>query len=456
MNRPDIGKLSTVRDDGGRVAIHPADVRGKFIRARYVFFAVLLAIYIALPLVKVNGRPLVHLDVASRRFYLFGDTFNAQDFWIVLFLLTTFAFGLFFVTTWVGRVWCGWACPQTVFLEGVFRPIERFFDGPREKRLRAQKARWTFPRAARAVGKHATYLAAASFLTHVAMSLFLSAWDLLAMVREGPVHHPVAFAWSVVVTGLIYFNFAWFREQLCIIVCPYGRLQSALTDRDSLIVGYDVKRGEPRGRAGTTTGACVDCNRCVQVCPTGIDIRQGLQLECLGCMQCIDACDEVMIKLNRPTGLIRWDSAKGLAGEPRRVLRPRLFIYGALMVASIAALVTVLVMRSPFEANLLRARGVPWVAAGEGAVRNQFELHLVNKSPEKTTYGIAVTGPDAASFVVPQMELQVGSLESFRLPLFVTARPDEVPEGFEFTVQISDRNTGESRGVKGRFLGPKG
>ncbi len=456
MDRPDIGRLATVRADGGRVAIHPADVRGKFIRARRWVFAALLAIYIAAPLVKVNGRPLVHLDVASRRFYLFGDTFNAQDFWIVLFLLTTFGFGLLFVTAWVGRVWCGWACPQTVFLEGLFRPIERFFDGPREKRLRMQKAPWTFGRMARAVGKHAAYLLVASFLTHVALSLFLSAWDLFGMIREGPANHPVAFTWSVVVTGLIYFNFAWFREQLCVIVCPYGRLQSVLTDRDSLIIGYDAKRGEPRGRAGTTTGACVDCNRCVQVCPTGIDIRQGLQLECLGCMQCIDACDAVMMKVGRPVGLIRWDSAKGFAGEKKRTLRPRLLIYGALAVASVVALTSALVLRSPFEANLLRARGVPWVAAGEGEVRNQFELHLVNKSPEKTTYAVAIAGPDAAKFVLPQKEISVGSLESFRLPLFVTARTKDVPAGFEFTVQVSDRRTGKERLMTGKFLGPQG
>ncbi len=454
--RPDISRLATVRADGGRVAIHPADVRGRFITRRRAVFALLLAFYVAAPLVKLDGRPLVHLDVASRKFFLFGATFNAQDFWIVLFLLTTFGFGLLFVTAWLGRVWCGWACPQTVFLEGIFRPIERFFDGPREKRLRAALQPLTVRRALRAVAKHAAYLLAASFLTHVALSLFVTAWDLLAMVRDGPFAHPVAFTWSAVVTGLLYFNFAWFREQLCVIVCPYGRLQSVLTDRDSLIVGYDAARGEPRGRAGTTSGSCVDCHRCVQVCPTGIDIRQGLQMECLTCAQCVEACDEVMDKLHRPRGLIRYDSAHGLAGQPRRVLRPRLFAYAGLAAASLIALTSALILRSPFEANLLRARGVPWTAAGDGLIRNQFELHLVNKSSQKETYEISVAGPPTAQIVLPRRELHIESLESVRLPFFVSAQSGEHPGGFGLEVLIRERRSGAERTVQARFLGPRG
>src|SRR5215217_8954410 len=215
---------ASLRTDGRRETIHPSDVKGRFLTRRRVLFAALMAFYLALPLLRVGGHPAVHLDVAARRFYLFGATFNAQDFWLVLFLATTAGFALLFATAWLGRVWCGWACPQTVFLEGLYRPIERWVDGPRERRLKQQRASWTFARAGRAVVKHALYLLVSLAISHVALSLFLSAGQLLAMVREGPAAHPVPFVWAVVVTGLLHFNYVWFREQLCVAFCPYGRL----------------------------------------------------------------------------------------------------------------------------------------------------------------------------------------------------------------------------------------
>ncbi|NMO21966.1 cytochrome c oxidase accessory protein CcoG [Pyxidicoccus fallax] len=461
QDSPRIDQLSSIRADGSRLAIHPADVHGRFITRRRIVFAVLMAIYVALPLVDVGGHPAVHLDVAARRFYLFGGTYNAQDFWRVLFLVTSVGFGLLFSTAWLGRVWCGWACPQTVFLEGVYRPIERFFDGPRERRLKQAGSPWTVGRVARAVAKHGAYMGVSLLISHAALSLFVSAGGLVSMVAEGPAASPVAFGWAMAVTGGLYFNFAWFREQLCVVVCPYGRLQSAMQDRDSIIVGYDAKRGEPRGRmlkvkpgeVAPPRGDCVDCRRCVAVCPTGIDIRNGLQMDCLACAQCVDACDEVMDKVGRPRGLIRYDSLNGLAGEKHRVLRPRLVLYGALMVAAFTGLVLSLVGRVPFEANLLRFQGTPYLIEN-GTVRNQFELHLVNKNPDETTFTIRVDSPVPAQVVVPQAEVKLSSLESFRVPLFITVQQGRVAMPFVFHVEVKDSASGEVKRMEARFLGP--
>jgi cytochrome c oxidase accessory protein FixG len=456
-----------LRPDGRRVAIHPIDVRGRFIRARRVVFAALLAVYLAAPLVPIGGHPAIHLDVARRRFFLFGATFSVQDFWIVLFLITGLVFSLLFVTAWRGRAWCGWACPQTVFLEAMFRPLERLIDGPRSHRLKLAGAPWSAGRAARAAVKHACYLAAALIISHTALSLFLSASELVAMVREGPARHPVAFAWAVAMTGALYFTFAWFREQICVVLCPYGRLQSVLHDRDSIVIGYDARRGEPRGKqrrlplAATAAGGdaaaagdCIDCKKCVWACPTGIDIRNGLQMECLACAQCVDVCDEVMAKIGRPVGLIRYSSLNALDGRPTRVLRPRLYVYAAAALIAVGAAVIALATRSSFEATIVRQPGVPWVVEGT-RVRNQLDVHVTNKTGAPARFRVTVDSPVPADVRLGEDALDIPALSDARIPLVITLERRDTSPGLTFGVVIENQTAAVTRRQSVRFVAPQ-
>ncbi|MBX7097614.1 MAG: cytochrome c oxidase accessory protein CcoG [Myxococcaceae bacterium] len=455
---PPDAQLASIKADGSRVRIFPSDVRGRFIRARRVVFGVLMLIYVLAPVIHLGKHAAVHLDVEHRAFYLLGNSFNAQDLWMLVLFAVSGVFSLLLITTWRGRVWCGWACPQTVFLEGLYRPIERLIDGPRERRLKAVGAKMTAGSVARRVAKHALYLLVSAGLSHVALALFLSREELWGMMLEGPAAHPTAFTWSVVVTGLAYFNFAWFREQFCVVLCPYGRLQSVMHDRDSIIIGYDARRGEPRGplqkkATDAPRGDCVDCKRCVTACPTAIDIRHGLQMECLACAQCIDACDEVMDRIGKPKGLIRYASLAELDHQPRRVVRPRLVLYGVLTTAATIALVIGLWGRTPFEANLLRLPGLPYVLEN-GQVRNGFEVHLVNKSPSTADYEVSVHAPDGAQVELAQNHFQVESMHNQRIPLLVRLDRARFMPGLAVTVEV--REVGGDRQLErsAKMLGP--
>lgn len=448
-------QLSSIRADGGRLAIHPLEVKGRYITWRRVTFAVLIAVYLAAPLLTVGGHPAVHLDVAARRFYLLGGTFNAQDFWMVLLLATGFAFSVLFVTAWRGRLWCGWGCPQTVFLEGVYRPIERLFDGPSARRHKLAGSPWTTGRIARAVGKHTAYLLVSIGIAHVATSVFVSLHELKGMILDGPAAHVEAFMWTTAFTAVLYFNFAWFREQFCVVLCPYGRLQSVLHDKESVTIGYDVARGEPRGKlGGAGVGDCIDCKKCVQACPTAIDIRNGLQMECLACAQCIDACDDVMVRIAKPKGLIRYASQNELGGAKRRVLRPRLILYAALATLSLGTLGVTLVTRTPFEANVLRLRGVPFVVEGD-RVRNQLEVHLVNKEPKPAHFKLKVTGADGLEVQLARDEVMLGSLEDTRVPMVVSMPRSSVHGTSKLELVVVEVETGVERHAPIPFVAPR-
>jgi cytochrome c oxidase accessory protein FixG len=441
--------------DGRRHAIQPADVRGRFHRARSGVFALLVILWAALPWVPLGGHPAVFLDVATREFFLFGATFNAQDTWLLFFLMTGVGFGLVYATALAGRVWCGWACPQTVFLEGVYRRIERLVEGPREKRVRRNAGPWNVDKTVRKLVSHGLYLAASLLVAHIFLSYFVSLPRTFAMVRQSPAAHPEAFAWVVVMTGLFYGNFAWFREQLCVVICPYGRLQSALLDPHSLVVGYDARRGEPRGKKGATgAGDCVDCKRCVVVCPTGIDIRNGTQMECIACTACIDACDDVMDKLGRPRGLVRYDSEDGLVGKPRKIVRSRMVLYTVLLVVGAVVAFVATRKHRDFEVGLLRLSGEPYTMEA-GEVRNALQLHVVNKRSEAATYRIEVEPADGMTVVLPMPTVTLASLSDAHVPVFVSVPRERFHQSFPVRARVV--RTGDARDevlVQGTFLGP--
>lgn len=459
VHLPVVERPSSLRPDGVRETIIPADVKGRYTRWRIIVRTVLIVFAAVLPFVRIDGRPALFLDIPARRFFLFGLSFNAQDAWLLFFGLTALGFGLVVVTTVLGRVWCGWTCPQTVLLEGLFRPVERWIEGPRNARMRRDRGPWTRDRLIRKVAKHAIFVLMASLVAHVIIAYFASLPSLATMILEGPLAHPQAFAWTTGVAAALYVDMAWFREQLCLVVCPYGRLQSILTDDDSLTVGYDVERGEPRGRRkkgqDENLGDCVDCNRCVVVCPTGIDIRHGLQIDCIGCTSCIDACDEVMDRLGKPRGLIRYDSLRGLRGEPRRWFRPRLAFYAVLGVIGAGVLTFALSGRTPYEANLLRAPGALFVRDGE-AIRNSFELHLVNKEDAETTFAIEVLErPENADVIIATPAPTLDALGSRRVPILVQVPDGRIDEGAKLVLEVTASGTDERARVEAPVLGPQ-
>jgi cytochrome c oxidase accessory protein FixG len=451
---PSLESVTTIGEDGSRRFIHPARAKGRFNVRRGLVMLVLIAIYVLLPWIDVNGSPAVFMDVARRQFHFFGFTLVTQDLWLGFFLITGLAFSLFYVTSLFGRIWCGWACPQTVFLE-VARRIEAWIEGEPAARRLLDRSPWTGRKTLLRALKHAAYAVFATMLAHVFLAYFVSLPVLYQMISHAPGENWTSFVLVAVITGALWFNFAWFREQFCIVLCPYGRLQGALIDKHSMVIGYDEQRGEPRGKKGTEgAGDCVDCRRCVAVCPTGIDIRQGQQIECIGCAACIDVCDEVMQRISRPKGLIRYDSLEGLAGRRTRWIRPRTILYTALLLAGMAALAAGLSTLRPAAVSLLRLPGAPYVIE-RGDVRNQFLLRVVNKQHSGESYRVEMLNPPSGLSMVGAMEpMEVEALgEGMRPLVFTLSRKDfryEIP----LRIRIHDRRGRVVAEKTIRFIGP--
>jgi cytochrome c oxidase accessory protein FixG len=416
--------LPTLNSDGTRRWLTPKVSFGRFHRRRRLLAWALVALFTAIPYLEVAGRPMILLDIPQREFTLFGATFLPTETLLLALLLVGIFLGIFLLTALFGRVWCGWACPQTVYMEFVFRPLER--------RIR------------RPLVKHAVFLAISIFLAHTFLAYFVGVEALLRWVTGSPLDHPVAFLVMAGTTLLMLLDFGWFREQVCIVACPYGRLQSVLLDRRSLIVAYDPGRGEPRGpyrraRGARARGDCVDCRLCVVTCPTGIDIRDGLQMECIHCTQCIDACDAVMAKIGRPRGLIRYSSRAELDGEPHSWLRPRLVFYPALLALVLGAFTVALARRAPADVTVLRGAGSPFALLPSGEVSNQARIKIANRTREDRQYLIEVAAAERVRLVAPQNPLTVAAGKSATSIVFVTVPRDALPGGQrEIAFRVSD------------------
>jgi cytochrome c oxidase accessory protein FixG len=453
---PTLESLSTIHADGSRKFVHPADVKGPFTKWRRISSLVFLIIYIALPWIPINGFPAVFLDVQERRFHFFGLTLATQDLWVGFFLITGLAFTLFFVTSLFGRIWCGWTCPYTVFLEHVYRRIERMIDGDGAARRRLEDAPWTSGKIAKRVLKHGIFLLVSALIAHIFISYFVSIKGLYGMMQHSPEGHMVAFGIMLFLTGALYFSFSWFREQFCIILCPYGRLQSALTDDNSVVIGYDKNRGEPRGKVGSTTGACIDCRRCVQVCPTGIDIRNGLQLECIGCAACVDACDDIMVKVGRPTGLVRYDSHIGLHGGKTRLIRPRTLFYSCILIVGIIAFGMATTRISPMRASVVRMGGAQYYV-GDGIVRNQFLVRIINKRNDSSTYRLDLIGdvPPGISIMGNAQTLQLAPMGEEQKTIVLSMPEASYTGPKKMQIKVTDVERGDTVTTRVmEFLGP--
>lgn len=447
---PDAHVLSTLEGDGTRRWLYPRLSRGRFWSRRRVVAYALIAVYALLPFIKIGGRPALQLDLWDARFSVFGLEFRPTDLELLAVFGLTVFLSVFLATAVAGRVWCGWACPQTVYLEFVYRPIERFFTGTSGKggKPKAAVAGW------RVAAMYAAFFVISLHLANTFLGYFIGVDRLNEYIWSAPPwRRPGAFALVMFVTGLMMFDFCYWREQLCIIGCPYGRFQSVLLDRSSLVVGYDRTRGEPRGkgrdRQAKGLGDCVDCRMCVEVCPTGIDIRDGLQLECVNCTQCIDACDAVMDRVGSPRGLVRYSSQAALEDRPSRIFRPRVVIYSALIVGLVTLLVTLLARRETLDVTLLRGLGRPFVVDAAGSeVENIVRAKLVNRTDSPRVYRVEVAEP-AAVRVAPTAALELAPGATLTEPLRLlspvepfTERAGALPVRLRF---IDDQGTATER-----------
>ncbi len=389
--------LSTMNADGSRRWLRPKAAMGRWWQRRRIVAWILMVLFTAIPWIELPAGPLMRFDLVNRDFWFLGVSFRPTDSLLLMLLMLGIFLSIFLLTALTGRGWCGWACPQTVYLEFLFRPVERA--------VKNKILRWTI------------FTILALHLSNTFLSYFASPRTVLEWSIGSPTSHPAAFAVVMVIAALILIDFGWFREQMCTLVCPYARLQSVLLDRNSLIIGYDEKRGEPRGKLKTGSeqgaGDCIDCKLCVAACPTGIDIRDGLQLECVACVQCVDACDAVMDKIDRPRGLIRFASQNTLAGLPRKLWRPRILIYPALLAMVITGLAFGLAGRESALVRLLRIQNVPYTLQRDGTVLNPVRVYLENRTDEIRSYTLELEEPAAGKLIAPMFPLAIPPGKNF-------------------------------------------
>ncbi|KAA3614596.1 MAG: cytochrome c oxidase accessory protein CcoG [Calditrichaeota bacterium] len=377
--------IGTVDKAGKRVWITPKKPKGKFYTARIWTTLVLLALLFSGPFIRIGGQPLLLLNFFERKFVIFGAPFWPQDFHLFALLLLSFVIFIVTFTAVFGRVWCGWACPQTVFMEMVFRKIEYWIEGDGNKQRKLNAAPMSFSKFFKKTSKHIIFFAIAFLIGNTFMAYIVGSEAWWEIVTQPPSAHLSGFSAVVIFSGIFYFVFAYFREQACVIVCPYGRFQSVLLDKASIVISYDFKRGEPRGKISKKNpnaklGDCIDCHQCVDVCPTGIDIRNGTQLECVNCTACIDACDSVMTKIKRPKGLIRFSSYNAIKTGEHRKITPRVMGYSIVLVLIIGIFISVLLTRNPIETTVLRTPGVLYQKTESGGISNVYQFKIVNKT----------------------------------------------------------------------------
>jgi cytochrome c oxidase accessory protein FixG len=444
-----------------RQKIYPRQVHGLFATLRTLGVALLLGLYYGIPWITWDGHQSVLFDLPARKFYIFGLTFWPQDFFLLALLLVIAALSLFFFTALAGRLWCGYACPQTVWTE-IFLWMERRIEGDRSRQMKLDKAPWSARKLTIKGSKHAVWILFSLYTGFTFVGYFTPIRELTQSLMSFSLG-PWETFWVLFYGFATYGNAGWMREQVCIYMCPYARFQSAMFDKNTLIISYDPERGEPRGsrKRGTDhrakgLGDCIDCTLCEQVCPTGIDIRDGLQYQCIGCAACIDVCDEVMDKMGYERGLIRYTTENALEHRKTGILRPRIFIYTGLLIALSAVLIYLISQRVPVELDIIRDRNTLYRETSQGLVENVYILKIINMDDQAHEYRLELSGLEGVELVMRDATISVPAGEVLTVP--VSARIDPVAlqrtsSELLFTLTATN-NQNITTTHSGRFVGP--
>jgi len=444
--------------------IYPKKPRGRLSNARTWLNFVLLAVMFVGPFVRINGNPLLMINIVERRFVILGQVFWPQDLPIFATAMLIFLTGIAIFTAAFGRLWCGWTCPQTVLMEGVFRKIEYWFDGDHHRQRALAKAPWTAGKILRRVAKHGVFLGLSFLIGNTLLAYIIGTEALWQIVTDDPANHVRGLGFMVAFTLVFYGIFARFREQACTFICPYGRFMSTLLDENTIVVAYDHKRGEKRGtlhrkesaeaRRTTGHGDCVDCKQCVVVCPTGIDIRDGTQMECVNCTACIDACDSVMDKIRRPRGLIRYASLNGIERGEKLKVTPRLIGYTVILAALIGLFFYLLFTRTEVQTTLLRAPGALFQEMPSGRISNLYLLKLVNKSHHEVPVALKLENLPGELRVMGQ-ELKVPPERLIEASVLIELAPADLAGGTTPLVIGVYKGDQRIETLKTVFVGPR-
>jgi cytochrome c oxidase accessory protein FixG len=452
-------QLATVTSEGKRKWIYPKKPSGKFYNARTILSFFLLAFLVVVPFIKVNGHQFLLFDFLNRNFILFGIPFGPHDFH--LFVLAMIAIIVFIIlfTVVFGRIFCGWACPQTIFMEMVFRKIEYWIEGDAKDQRKLDAAPWNSSKIFKKGIKNFIFYVISFIISHIFLAYIISTDKVLSIISQPPSAHLSGFIALIAFSLIFYWVFSYFREQACTIVCPYGRLQGVLLDQDSIVIAYDYKRGEPRGKLkrdedNSSKGDCIDCNLCVDVCPTGIDIRNGIQLECVNCTACIDACDAVMEKINKPKNLIKYASLNGIEKNAKFKITPRIILYSTILVILLGALGYLLSIRTDYSINILRTPGMLFQEQPGGKVSNVYDLNIVNKTFNETPVQLKLETPSGGELKLVGKDIVLKSQEIVETKFLVLLDKSSIAK-MNTPIEIGVYNKDKLiKKVKTSFLGP--
>lgn len=446
-----------------REKIHPRIVFGYFTRLKALSGLILLGVFYTTPWLQWNDRQAVWFDLPTRKFYVFGITFWPQDFIFLTFLLTIAALTLFFFTTLAGRLWCGYACPQTIWTD-AFIWMERLVEGDRPQQIKLDKMPLSLYKVRIKATKHALWIIFALLTGFTFVGYFVPIRDVWQHVITLNLFGWESF-WLFFYAALTYGNAGWLREQICIYMCPYARFQSAMFDKDTLIIAYDKNRGEPRGQRkigsdhhAQNLGECINCTMCVQVCPVGIDIRDGLQYQCVSCSACVDVCDSIMDKMNYPRGLVRYTTEHTLEGGKTHVIRPRMLLYGIILLSLFTGLLYSISQRALLDIDIIRDRNALYKETQEGLIENVYTIKIMNLDNVEHTYLLSMDGITGAKLMLNQSNISVASGVVGDIQVSVVADPKQLTQhSTEIWFKLATEGTSDTRLTtveKARFLGP--